>query len=124
MNFPPSNSLFLTFIKAHFLLLWGKKSNSDHLLKPREMSEERINKRSFHPAIKQLIALLNNLYKPGENLLEKYSQRIYFNQSMCDSKKEERSTWGEGVPEKAQSAFPKGVEGKCVLRIDSVVWYF
>lgn len=69
MNFPPYNYLFLTFIKVHFLLLWGGKVIHIIFFNQEKKSQERTNKGAFHLVIKQLlIALLSNLQKPGRGV--------------------------------------------------------
>lgn len=69
MNFPSYNYLFLTFIKVHFLFLWGGKVIHIISFNQEKISKERTNKGAFHLVIKQLlIALLSNLHKPGRGV--------------------------------------------------------
>ena len=51
-------------------------------------------------------------------------QRIYVNQSMSDSEKEERKAWRKAAPQEAWSASPKGGGRNCVSGMDAVVRSF
>lgn len=49
MNLPPFTYLFLTFIKVHFLLLWGRKNDSYCLPQPRKKIRGK-NKKKKEPS--------------------------------------------------------------------------
>ena len=66
-----------------------------------------------------------NLGGKGKQIfLRNMPQRIYVNQSLSDSEKEERKAWRKAAPQEAWSASPKGGGGNCVSGMDAVVRSF